>query len=247
MAAYEGKGMILFGATALQMMNVALPGRLEDWDRVHILVPHGVSRPIRQGVVAHRCVYPPRIWGSCWGLPILSPVEHWLQLRAAKIDELVEVGDGFLRRRQPLLDMEEMKATLSELAGRPGTQRAMIAMKLVRPGTDSLYETRLRLLLVRAGLDEPIVNCEVPCPEEGRIFHVDLGYDKEKVAVEYDGMVHVGSRAQMEIDANRRRLIQDQGWTIITVTAEQLRTPDKIVRSVESSLLFRRAQLSRTA
>jgi len=243
MAAYEGKGIMLFGVTALQMMDVALPQRLEDWDRCHVLVPDGVSRPIRQGVVAHRCVYPVRIWGSCWGLPILNPVEYWLQLRGAGIDELVEVGDGFLRRRNGLLDLDEMRSAMLELAGRPGSKRAAIAMKWVRPGTDSLYETRLRLLLVRAGLPEPIVNCEVPCPEAGRIFHVDLGYDKEKLAVEYDGAVHVGNRTQMAIDANRRRLLQDQGWTIITVTAEQLRTPDQIVRSVESALLARRTQL----
>ena len=243
MATYEGKGIVMFGVTALQMMNVALPRRLEDWDRVHILVPTEVSRPIRKGVVAHRCVYPSRIWGSCWGLPILNPVEYWLQLRGARVDELVEVGDGFLRRKDALLHLDEMESTLSQLAGRPGTQRAVIAMKWVRPNTDSIYETRLRLLLVRAGLPEPIVNCEVPCLQAGRVFHVDLGYDKEKVAVEYDGAVHVGNREQMAIDANRRRLLQDQGWTIITVTTEQLRTPDQIVRSVESALLARRSQL----
>jgi len=240
MAAYQGRGIVLFGVTALQMMRVELPQRLEDWERCHILVPDGVSRPIRKGVVAHRCVYPPRIWGSCWGLPILNPVEHWLQLRGATVDELVEVADGFLRRKNPLLAVSEMESTMSDLAGRSGTRRAAIAMQWVRPGTDSLYETRLRLVLVRAGLPEPIINCEVPCPEAGRVFHVDLGYDKEKVAVEYDGAVHVGSRTQMEIDANRRRLLQDQGWLVITVTADQLRTPDKIVRSVKSALLARR-------
>ena len=246
MAAYQGRGIVLFGVTALQVMGVALPTRLEDWDRVHILVPGDVSRPIRQGVVTHRRAYPLRMWGTCWGLPILNPVEHWLQVRGATVDELVEIGDGFLRRYSPLLSLAEMQSAMAELVGRPGTQRAAIAMKWVRPGTDSLYETKLRLLLVRAGLPEPIVNCEVPCPQAGRTFHVDLGYDKEKVAVEYDGAVHVGSRTQMEIDADRRRLLQDQGWMVITVTAEQLRTPDRIVRSVKSALISRRAQLGQT-
>ena len=244
MAAYEGQGIMMFGVTALQMMDVALPQRLEDWDRVHILVPDGVSRPIRRGVVTHRRAYPSRIWGSCWGLPILDPVEYWLQLRGATIDELVEVGDGFLRRKDPLLEFDEMRSSVSQLMGRPGSKKAAIAMTWVRPGTDSLYETRLRLLLVRAGLPEPIVNCEVPSPS--RVFHVDLGYDKEKLAVEYDGAVHVGNREQMAIDANRRRLLQDQGWMIITVTAEQLSTPDQIVRSVETALISRRTRLNPT-
>ena len=243
MTAYKGKGFVLFGATALQMMDVALPQRLEDWNQCHILVPHGTNRPMRRGVIAHQCAYPFTIWGSCWGLPILDPVEHWLQLRGARVDELVEVGDGFVRRRDPLLTLNEMRSALPALAGRSGIRRASIAMKWVRAGTDSLYETRLRLLLVRAGLPEPLVNVEVPCPEEGRVYHVDLGYDKEKVAVEYDGLVHVGSRRQMEIDADRRRALQGQGWMVITVTADQLRTPNKIVRSVESALISRDSSL----
>lgn len=245
MAAYRDKDVVLFGVTALQVMGVALPRRLQDWDTCHVLVPHGGSRPIRRSVVAHRCVCPPTVWRRYSGLPVAHPIEQWLQLRGATIDELVEVGDGFLRRKGPLLALGEMGTKLAGLAGRPGSKKATAAMKWVRSGTDSLYETRTRLMLVHAGLPEPTVNCEVRCLAAGRLFHVDLGYEKEKVAVEYDGAVHVGDRAQMVIDANRRRLLQDEGWLIITVTAEQLRAPDQIVRSVESALILRRAMLTR--
>ena len=95
-------------------------------------------------------------------------------------------------------------------------------------------------MLVRAGLPEPIVNLEVFCPSVGRTYHVDLGYEKEKVAVEYDGAVHVGNRTQMEIDAKRRRILQDEGWLIITVTANQLNEPRDVIRSVENALVLRR-------
>jgi len=241
MAAYKDRGVVLFGVTALQVMEVALPSRLQDWNACHILVPAEGLRPIRKPVVAHRCIYPPTVW-NCWGLPVPHPVEQWLQLRGATIDELVEVGDGFLRRKDPLLTIEEMRTKLVDLSGRPGVKKAAAAMKWVRPDTDSLYETRTRLLLVRAGLPEPTVNLEVYCPSVGRTFHVDLGYEKEKLAVEYDGAVHVGNRSQMEIDANRRRILQDEGWLIITVTAEQLSKPQDIIRSVQTALVLRTAR-----
>ena len=244
MAACRGQNVVLFGVTALQVMGVALPRRLQDWDRCHILVPVDGPRLIRKPVVAHRCLYPTSVWGRCSGLPVPHPVEQWLQLRGATIDELIEVGDGFLRRRDSLLTVEEMGTKLAELSGRPGVKKATAAMKWVRPNTDSLYETRTRMLLVRAGLPEPTVNLEVFCPNVGRLFHVDLGYEREKIAVEYDGAVHVGSRTQMEIDANRRRILQDEGWVIITVTADQLRNPTDVIRSVENALILRRTALA---
>ena len=243
LAAYHDSGVMVFGVTALQVMGVALPWRLQDWDTCHILVPRGGPRPERCEVVTHRSIHPPVEWGRSSDVPVMHPVDHWLQLRGATIDELVEVGDGFLRRRNPLISLDEMQTRLAGLGGWAGVKKAVAAMKWVRPRTDSLYETRTRLMLVRAGLPEPVVNLAVYCPIVGRTFHVDLGYEKEKIAVEYDGAVHVGDRTQMSIDANRRRILQDEGWMIITVTAEQLRTPGDIIGSVESALVLRRAAL----
>ena len=243
MAMYQGTGIVAFGVTALQVMGVALPLRLQDWNTCHILVPRSGVHPERQGVVTHRSIHPPTVWRLCFGVPVPHPVNQWLQLRGATIDELVQVGDGFLRRKDPLLTLDEMRGRLADLTGWAGVKKASTALTWVRAKTDSLYETKTRLLLVRAGLPEPVVNLEVWCGRVGRLFHVDLGYEKEKIAVEYDGAVHVGDRTQMSIDAERRRILQDEGWTIITVTAEQLRTPRSIINSVESALILRRAAL----
>jgi len=84
----------------------------------------------------------------------------------------------------------------------------------------------------------------VYCSSAGMTYHLDLGYDKEKLGIEYDGAVHVGNREQMEIDALRRRHLQDEGWQIITVTANQLRDPLSLIHSVEQALFLRRAALS---
>ena len=116
-------------------------------------------------------------------------------------------------------------------------------MKWVVPGTDSLYETRTRLVFVRAGLPVPAVNLPVRC-YNGFTYHVDMGYEVEKVAVEFDGQVHVGDKRQMEIDAARRNDIQGEGWFMITVTAQMLEHPVDLVRTVEAALVMRRAALA---
>jgi len=244
LAPYVGRGAVLFGPTALQMLRVALPARLQDWDNVHILVERGGYRPVRRGVIAHTTRVPTEVWRMIDGCPVPHPVDAWVQLDATE-DELVEVGDGLVRYRQPLLKMDDVTTRLATLAGAPGVKAARRALRLVRPGTDSIMETRTRLVLVRAGLPCPVVNHPVPCRNAGRVYHVDMGYEKEKVAVEFDGAVHVENTDQMEIDAQRRRDLQDEGWLIITVTKQQLNSSAQFVRSVETALIMRRTELGR--
>jgi len=243
-AAYPNKQMALFGPTALEVLGVALPNRLEDWDNCQIVLPPGVVRPRRAKVVAHQSRQPFEVSVTA-GLPLLDPVEHWCQLPAATVDELVEIGDGLVRRINPLTTLDDMRRRVERLGGGHGIKRARQALRLVVPGTDSIMETRTRLILVRAGLPVPAVNLRVYCRAAGRVYHVDMGYEAEKVAVEYDGAVHVGDRRQMEIDAARQRHLQDEGWFVVRVTAADLRRPEDIVRSVESAIIVRRAAAAR--
>ena len=242
MAAYAGERVVVCGPTALQALGVALPRTLADWRRCHVAVGSG-HRPERPEVVAHRLVREPVAWRIVGGVPVCHPVDAWLQLHGATDDQLVEVGDGLLRRQRPLLTMGGLTSRLDELSGTTGVKRARRLVRLLRVGTDSPYETRTRLMLVRAGLPCPQVNLAVPC-RSGMTYHVDLGYEIERVAVEYDGAVHVGDRRQMELDALRRRQLQDEGWMVINVTADQLRHPGDLLASIEQALILRRAAIA---
>ena len=235
---------VLCGVTALQVLGVAMPSELEDWDNCHVIVGPGAYRPVRQGVVAHRSLVSPRAWRVVEGIPVLHPADCWLQLRGASDNNLIEVADGLFRRHAPLLRLDAMNKRLAELAGAPGVKRARRLMRWVRPGTDSIYETRTRLVLVRAGLPCPLVNPEVVCPLAKRRYYLDMAYMAERIGVEYDGGQHVGDTDQMESDADRRRHLQDEGWMVITVTKKRLDNPSEIVRSVESALIVRRAAVA---
>jgi len=239
MALYADHDPVLYGPSALQMLSVALPHTVADWQAVHVLVSNPGWRPNRQDVVAHCTSRPIKPWRQISGIPVLHPVDHWLQTAGASVDAMVEIGDGFLRRKNPLLSLEDMTARLDQLKGVRRFGLAKQAMRLVRANTDSLYETRTRLMLVHAKLPTPEVNYPVWCQSIDFTYHVDMGYPSVKVAVEYDGLGHVQDREQMSIDANRRRDLQDEGWLVITVTADQLRRPSAVVRSVESALHLR--------
>jgi len=234
--AYEPRRVVLYGVTALQVLGVDLPTSLEDWDRCHLLVPAGTYRPARRSVVAHCTKHLGPTWATCHGLPVLHPVDHWLQLAGAD-DDLIQVADALMRRQRPLITLDEFQRRLGELKGRPGVQRARRLMAQVVPGTDSLPETRTRLALVRAGLPTPAVNLQV-ITGTGATYYLDMAYVREKIAVEYDGAGHVGNTTQMARDARRRRDLQDDGWLVITVAGSDL-SSGVFVHSVERALVLR--------
>ncbi|MCL2783251.1 MAG: hypothetical protein FWD80_04675 [Propionibacteriaceae bacterium] len=239
MSLYPHRDVVLYGATALQALDVQLPERLQDWSTVHILVGAANQRPKRADVVAHCSQQSLRVWKRIDGLPVLHPVAHWLQMTGATLNEMVEIGDGFLRRRNPLLTLAGIRNRLGQSAGTRGIHAARRALELIRPGTDSIYESRTRMVLINAGLPMPAVNLPVWCASVDETYHVDMGYVDARTAVEFDGLVHVGDRVQMTIDADRRRNLQDAGWVIITVTAAGLRHSQEFLRSVENALIMR--------
>jgi hypothetical protein len=90
------------------------------------------------------------------GLRVGTPVQAFLEL-ASSLDlvELVVLGDSLVKPKH-----FTPEALLAAAAGwtRNGAARARKAAGFVRPGVDSPKESRLRMLLVLAGLPEPTVN-----------------------------------------------------------------------------------------
>ena len=80
-------------------------------------------------------------------------------------------------------------------------------------------ETRLRMLVVLAGLPEPVINLEVR-DEDGEVLRkYDLAYPVVKVAVEFNGKVHVLTPEAWEADLERRDASDDDGWRLLPVVS----------------------------
>ncbi|HWS49826.1 MAG TPA: DUF559 domain-containing protein [Microbacterium sp.] len=76
---------------------------------------------------------------------------------------------------------------------------------------------RSRLMIVAAGIPEPVVQWEIR--SDGRfIARVDLAYPELKIAIEYEGDGHRTERAQWRIDIRRQRDLEDEGWIVIRLT-----------------------------
>jgi len=142
--------------------------------------------------------------------------------------DLVVVGDNLVRKGK--ITTEELVAHCRSGRQR-GARAALRAALYVRERVDSPMETRLRMLLVLAGLPEPSVNPTVTVGGLPRRF--DLCWPRVKVVVEYDGRHHIEREAQWESDLDRREDIDDQGWRILVVTARGIyREPERTVLRV---------------
>ncbi|OMC42564.1 hypothetical protein A5745_09425 [Mycobacterium sp. IS-2888] len=118
-----------------------------------------------------------------------------------------------------------------------GSRRLRAALELADGGAESPQETRVRLLLVGAGLPKPETQIEF---RDLRI-RVDMGWREWKVAVEYDGVQHWEDRYQRSWDIERIALLEAAGWSVVRISAEMLSRPDAIVERVKAKLRERGA------
>ena len=94
------------------------------------------------------------------------------------------------------------------------------AARWVRVGVDSIMKTRLRMLIVLAGLPEPTVGHVIRRDDGSRLHRIDLAYLGLLIAVEYDGRQHAANTAQWNKGIRRREDLENRGWRVIVVTAE---------------------------
>lgn len=144
--------------------------------------------------------------------------------------ELVVLGDWMLRRKG--LTTQRLGRAVEAASGTP-QKRARIALGFVRPKVDSPMESRLRMLIVLAGIPEPEVNLEIRDVDGEVLRRFDLCWPGIKVIVEYDGRVHIEREAAWERDLERREAIDDDQWRLLVVVARGIYTePERTVQRV---------------
>lgn len=121
--------------------------------------------------------------------------------------------------------------------GARGARRLRAALQLADGGAESPPETRVRLLLVGAGLPKP--QTQIEFRDLG--IRVDMGWREWKLAVEYDGIQHWENRYQRSWDIERIARLEAEGWAVVRVSAEMLSRPDIIIRRVQDKLRERGA------
>lgn len=146
-------------------------------------------------------------------------------IRRAEVDDGVVLLDRLVSSGIVRLD-----AVRDAVAGLPrgrGSRRAREVAGLADGLAESPPETRLRLLMLRAGLPSPVAQFRV-FDDDGLIGRVDFAYPELKLAIEYDGLWHAVT-GQFAKDRGRLNRLRAAGWRVVFVTAADMYDPDAIV------------------
>jgi very-short-patch-repair endonuclease len=215
--------------SAARLHGVPIPTLPEE----HVTVTERRHRRGRRGIRCHLAA--PDDVTTVGGVRVSDPHRMFVELgEVLPLVDLVVVGDHLVRRR--LATPQSLRAYC--VRGRlRGAAAARVAAGYVRERVDSPMETRLRMLIVLAGLPEPEVNREVRDEYGVPVRRYDLCYPISRTVVEYDGRQHIERAGSWEADLDRREAIEDDGHRVIVVVSKGIFVePERTVLRVWKAL-----------
>lgn len=119
-------------------------------------------------------------------------------------------------------------------AARRGVALLRRALELSHPAAESPMETRLRMMLVMAGLPRPQVQTTLRDESGVFIARPDLYYPIHRLAIEYDGATHKDS---IVADSRRQNRLLESGYRVLRFTAaDVLANPSSVITLVRRAI-----------
>jgi hypothetical protein len=228
-------GQYFSHTTAAALHGMRLPSS-HDSLILHVTYSRAHRSMRRPSVIGHKTTMPPPL-GEVDGLPVSLPIDVWCESAAIlTVRDLIVMGDGLLRRKAPLATLEQLREVVAARRGRRGAARLRLALPHLRGRTDSARETELRLIVVRFGFPEPVVNDPLFNSHGTVIAHGDLVWPEYRTVLEYDGRQHAEDRVQFAIDVRRLNIIAQAKYHVIRVDAELFADRTQLFGLIDSAL-----------
>lgn len=223
------RGAAFSGLTAARLHGLDLPPAR----RPEVIIPPELEIADRIQATVRRVELHPTDITWCRGFPVTGPLRTAFDLagRLPLIEGVVAID---LALHAGLIDLNDFASYVAGHAGRPGVVRARQVLTHAEPKSESPMESRLRMLLVLAGLPRPEAQVDLIAPEGAFAGRADLFYPEARLAVEFDGENH---RDRLVSDDRRQNRIADLGVTLLRYTKPDLtERPTAIVAEVSAAL-----------
>lgn len=177
--------------------------------------------------------------GSTWrfrGTRTTAPTAVFVDLAPyLSLVDLVVLGDALVGPKGHTT-LDELRIACRRASG-TGAREARRAIGYVRERVESPMESRLRMLIVLAGLPEPDeINLEV-VDARGRRRRIDLLYTAIKLGIEYDGKGHRIDDAKWQADMVRREDLARAGYELVGVLASGIyNRPEETLERISVAL-----------
>ncbi len=217
-------GAVFSHSTAARLLGLPLPAELESEQRLHVTVPAPRRAMDAQNFAGHSARLAPADLRPHLGLPSTAPARTWRDLATMlEVPDLVAAGDALIQRRTwPVLasvnDLEEVVENTPARAR--GARRLREALPLLDGRSESRKESQLRVEMVRAGIEGLRSNAKIFDRRGFEIGRFDLVDVDAMTATDYEGDQHRTDRVQWYRDVERQRRLQEEGWHLVRVTAD---------------------------
>lgn len=173
------------------------------------------------------------------GLEVTGPVRTALDLaRSLPHEPAVVALDAALRLGA--LDHDALRVRLFDIVGAPGSRSAARAVHFADGRSESVGESRSRVILSRWKLPPSALQFDVRSDDGRLIGRTDFAWEEHRLVGEFDGRIKYGRLLRPGQDAGdavfeekrREDSIRDEGWGVVRWTWADLHRPDRLAARV---------------
>jgi very-short-patch-repair endonuclease len=213
---------VFTGATAAWLFGLDL----DPTEPVETVVPPDSGIRSRVGLTVRRCELGPTEVSTIRGMrtTALPLTLAGLCMQRPAVEALVAIDMAVCAG---LTDADALGSYAEAAKGRPGAGKLRSLARLAAPA-ESPMETRLRWLLIQAGLPRPQVQMNLHDAKGQFIGRADLYYHAAKLILEYDGGNH---RERLVEDDRRQNLLVNAGFRLLRFTATDVHNRPAVVEA----------------
>ena len=217
------------GFTAAWLHGLDVP----PCDPIEITVPIQCGVSTRAGMAVRRCAIEKREVEKARGMRATTMARTLRDLSIRlPLTESVVVTDMALHAR--LISPQALMVSVEASNGLQGVRTLREAIEHAESKSESPMETRLRMLLVLAGLPRPEAQVSIRDRFHRFVGRPDLYYRDQRLGLEYDGGTHRDALAE---DNRRQNRLLDAGVRLLRFTAGDIfQMPDMVVSLVRTAL-----------
>ena len=202
-------------------------------DPVEVVLPPGVRWTPGPGVRVRTAALTGDVVTDRRGMRWTGRVRTAVDLiRRGEEDDAVVLLDRLVHAR--VVELDRVRAAVRELPRCRGSKQARQVAELADGLAESPQETRVRLLVRRAGLPAPVAQFVI---RSGRDFvaRVDFAWPERRVALEYDGAWHA-EPGQLGRDRLRLNRLVELDWRVYFATAADVHRPARLMAQLGAAL-----------
>ncbi|MFD6895221.1 type IV toxin-antitoxin system AbiEi family antitoxin domain-containing protein [Rhodococcus sp. NPDC060086] len=232
---------------ALSHVSAAMLHGLETWqislDVVHVTRNRSGGSRRGSGCVLHSSKFTEDEVTPKDSVRVLSVARTITDLASTlSFEQAVVVGDRALRIGTTTLD--ELKRAVERMGRHPGRAKAARAVRLMSDRSDSVGESRSRVLMIGAQLPIPEEQPDVFDANGRWLARVDFLLPEHGVIGEFDGRIKYRRDGVATTEAEdvvfQEKLREDRlrhaGWVVVRWTWADLQTPDTLVARIREGI-----------